>query len=78
MHRRPGSGLPVVHGNMLAAQLALLADSGHPGPSDCDGYDCATDADTSIPGMDMPMHHGAAMDHGHHGLTSSMDHRGRH
>jgi hypothetical protein len=47
-----GSGLAIVHGSLMAAELAVAADAGHPGPKGrdhCDdGHDCATDADTCL------------------------------
>jgi hypothetical protein len=42
-----GSGLALVHGSLVAAEAASLADAGHHGPNGCDrcdaDHDCATD-----------------------------------
>jgi hypothetical protein len=47
-----GSSLAVVHGSLMAAEQAVLADAGHPAHSDCegcdDGDDCTTDAGTCL------------------------------
>jgi hypothetical protein len=45
-----GSGGSLVHAGLM--ELAVLADSGHPGAGDCDGcddgHDCATEADNCL------------------------------
>jgi hypothetical protein len=45
-----GSGLALVHGSLMAAELAVSSDAGRAGPNGCDGgddgHDCATDAGT--------------------------------
>ena len=45
-----GSSLSLVHGSLMAAELAVWADAGGAGPNGCDGcddgHDCATDAGT--------------------------------
>jgi hypothetical protein len=47
-----GSGLALVHGSLLAAELVVSADADHPGPDGCDGYRdgyaCAIDTDTCL------------------------------
>ena len=42
-----GSGLSLVHGSLMAAEMAISADGDHAGPSGCDdcrSQDCETDA----------------------------------
>jgi hypothetical protein len=44
-----GSGLALVHGSLMAAELAVAGEACHAGPNGCDdGHDCATDADTCL------------------------------
>jgi hypothetical protein len=47
-----GSGLALVHGSLMTAELAVAGEGDHPGPNGCDrcddSHDGATDADTCL------------------------------
>jgi uncharacterized protein (DUF305 family) len=57
-----------------ANEIALLQEIVDRFPGDPN----TVELDESIPGMDMPMHHGERMDHGGHGSMDGTAHGGRH